>query len=468
MTIKICGQAVIYFARMCATSFALVDTDNYLLGALQEQGFSVIPDLNCVNAHKQGLPPLEILDLDRQFYAASSKLATLPYSKSHILGLREYAAANTGKNGHTLQIEENGRWMLVQWKLSIGSSREHYLAQLEKWKRHITALNNDVHSAMRARGEDSAYLPTAGKPYELKMSVGVILDMPWIPAGSLVMGSTALERKWAAGPEGGGQAAMFVNEGDPNRVEIPQGFWLGKTEITVGQWKVFVQETGYQTVAEKGKAWGLDDRKWDFAAGRSWKSPGYLLGGPPSDHPVVYISWNDAISFCEWLTTREQKLGRLPDGYEYRLPSEAEWDYACRGNSSSMFWWGDRLVDGQGRFNGAGSDLLTDGTLWDIRYNWPDGHAYLAPVDSFGAGGRNGFGLADMLGNAWEWCLDGYDAKGPHPKPWFVDTSKRVFRGGSFATRPARLRCAFREGENPLKADVNGGFRACLGPIISL
>jgi formylglycine-generating enzyme required for sulfatase activity len=245
---------------------------------------------------------------------------------------------------------------------------------------------------------------------------------------------------------------MFES-GEPKRTTIKNGFWLGRTEVTVGQWQKFVDATGYVTEAEKrGNAHAPDLKtgQWGKVQGASWRNPNF--GFPRKEnHAVCCISWNDATAFCEWLTETEKKAGKLPAGLVYRLPSEAEWEYACRGGKEgTKFWWGDAMDKGKGRLNGSG----------DV---WGDQYEFVSPVDSFGSRGRNGFGLADMLGNVFEWCLDGFDPETAHAEPYKEERTARVLRGGSFTNSPGNLRCANRGRSTPSNTNAYYGFRVCAG-----
>lgn len=117
-----------------------------------------------------------------------------------------------------------------------------------------------------------------------------------------------------------------------------------------------------------------------------------------------------------WLTERERNAGRLPDGLEYRLPTDAKWEYGCRGGSkeSDCFWWGDELEDGEGRINISEIDFLPRREKpWPLRKDpWSDGFPFVSPVDQYGEKSRNGFGLADMCGGVWELVIDHFDLKG--------------------------------------------------------
>ena len=277
--------------------------------------------------------------------------------------------------------------------------------------------------------------PQVGQTRLLDLSAGVSMEFCGIPAGEFMLGSTKAERDWAAGPEGQGKAEWFTGEGEaPRLARIKQGFWMGRTEVTVGQWKRFVAESrpSYRTEAEKaGEAWCFDPAKneWRLVKGKSWKDPNY--GDPVRDeHPVACITWNDAQAFVAWLNKKFAGTDRLPAGMKYRLPTEAEWEYACRGaRAGTKFWWGDSVAEGQGRLNASSDDKPGPNFgPWSPRFPWSDGYAWVSPVDVFGAKGRNGFGLADTLGGLWEWCEDGYDSAGAHEECWTKDTSLRVLR----------------------------------------
>src|SRR3954466_11698345 len=135
------------------------------------------------------------------------------------------------------------------------------------------------------------------------------------PAGVAVMGH--------------GDASSKSDESPATRVTISKPFWIGATEVTVAQWRLFTETTGYITEGEIAAA-GLNllkDKAGPKRVGLSWRSPGFVQD---DTHPVVGISWQDAMQFCRWLTDREKSAGHLPNGYVYTLPTEAQWEYACR------------------------------------------------------------------------------------------------------------------------------------------
>ena len=213
-----------------------------------------------------------------------------------------------------------------------------------------------------------------------------------IPAGKFTMGSPESEK------------GRHTNE-EQHEVEIKEAFFLGIHEVRVRDFRAFVEEDGYKTEAEKA---GDKD---------TWKN---ALITQPEDHPVVRVSWNDAQAFCAWLSKKE--------GKKYRLPTEAEWEYACRAGTKTRFHSGDDL---------AGLKEVAN-----------FGNSFTTPVGQFKA---NAFGLFDMHGNVYEWCEDLYE-KG---------ISGRVIRGGGYdwCDYPANCRSAFRTWNEPSKRYAWLGFR---------
>jgi len=273
--------------------------------------------------------------------------------------------------------------------------------------------------------------PPPGPPKELTNSIGVKLKL--IPAGEFLMGSPESEK------------VRHDDEGPQHRVRITRPFYLGVHEVTVGQFREFVEDTGYKTEAESGEkkgayGWNPDKEEFGFNEEYSWRNAGF----PQADeHPVVNVSWNDAREFCRWLSRKEDQ--------KYRLPTEAEWEYACRAGTTTRYYHGD---DPEGL---AKVGNVADGTAKAKFSNWTtiesrDGYAFTAPVGSFRA---NGFGLYDMHGNVWEWCANWYDdeyyAASPVDDPKGPATgSRRVIRGGSWNDRPRFCRSAFRSWRPPV------------------
>lgn len=283
---------------------------------------------------------------------------------------------------------------------------------------------------------------------EKTMMTSTGIEMVSLPAGVFMLGSAQDEQAWAV--QNQCLASWVKTEGSYQRqVRIKEVFWMGRTEVTVGQWKQFITATGYVTDGEKAGASTAigDNKRWDTIKGANWKKP--IFGFKSKDnYPVSCISWNDAVAFCEWLTQAETKANRLPKGMVFRLPTEAEWEYACRGGTKTRYWWGELPLGIERRCNIRGE---------------ADGHEFLSPADQFRSRGRNPFGLADMLGNVNEWCLDAFDGSGAHEECFKDSRPDRAFRGGSFDDYAATARCAHRYGRPMSYSHAAYGFRICCG-----
>jgi formylglycine-generating enzyme required for sulfatase activity len=238
--------------------------------------------------------------------------------------------------------------------------------------------------------------------------------------------------------------------------EVSAGFWLGGTEVTVAAWKKFIAANpAFKTDAEKkGSALSvMADGSLGPTAGANWRTP--VPGQVAGDLlPVTCVSPRDAAAFCVWLTKSEHDAHRLPAEFQFRLPTELEWEYACRGGEKnrSAFWWGDDPADGAGRINAAGDEFTKKHSATEpFNFSWSDPFVHAAPVNSSGEKGLNAFGLADMLGNVWE-CV----SKPLLPKYPFA------WRGGSFAEGPGIVRCASARHRYNDTPSANAGFRLCL------
>jgi formylglycine-generating enzyme required for sulfatase activity len=272
------------------------------------------------------------------------------------------------------------------------------------------------------------------------------------------------------------------NETPAHRVAVTKPFEIGVTEVTVGQFRAFVTATNYKTDAERnGGALGCFPAEKNYvdrfhkSPEVTWKSPGF----PQSDdHPVVAISWNDAQKFCEWLSKVEKA--------QYRLPSEAEWEFACRAGRKTWYSWGEDPNDAYEHAN------VADGTLEAAQpkttqfqrairlgADQGDGAVFTAKAASYKS---NSWGLYDMHGNVWEWCQDRWSADLyeryfdgiPRQKrsevvvrdPLFLDKADqhqygdwRIMRGGAWTCAPAAVRCSIRTFAEAGDSTVYTGFR---------
>jgi len=292
-------------------------------------------------------------------------------------------------------------------------------------------------------------------PKETENSIG--LRLVEIPAGEFQMGSGESGEQIArAFPDNGRKPDYFSDELPQHRIRITRPFLLGKYEVTIGEYRKFVEETGYRTEAERDGlgGWGYNPEIQQCEGRRPqfhWKNPGF----PQTDrHPVLNVTWNDAVAFCQWLSKKEKRT--------YRLPTEAEWEYACRAGTKTRYIDGD---DPAGLFTMSRTlnPKVSDPKLHVQEVLIPrDGSIpFTAPVGSFSA---NPFGLHDMHGNAWEWTADWYGEEyfrtSPVDDPTGPPTGKvRVRRGGGWNSFPLWVRASFRNWNTPASRCVNLGFR---------
>ena len=233
------------------------------------------------------------------------------------------------------------------------------------------------------------------------------MDLIEIPAGKFTMGSPA------------GEKNRRENE-KPVAVTLSKPFLLGKTEVTQGQWQAVMS-----TEPWKGKPLVQADK----------------------DGPATEISFFDAVEFCETLTDLERKAGKVKASEEYRLPTEAEWEYACRAGTTTAYSFGD--------------DVSTFGEYGWFSGNTVDANSGQQYARKFGIKKPNPWGLHDMHGNVWEWCSDWYgnalpggtDPVGPERG------SKRVSRGGGWGTDPKFCRSSSRFDYDPSNRNSDQGFR---------
>lgn len=276
-----------------------------------------------------------------------------------------------------------------------------------------------------------------------------------IPAGTFFMGRGDLPTPQELLPYQNQIAMMQQSEQPRHEVHITHAFEISQYEITVQQFRHFVNSSGYITDAQRSGlgANGLDAAQ-DAVVQRPecvWLSPGFAQ---TEHHPVVCVSWQDTVAYCDWLSNRT--------GRTWRLPTEAEWEYCCRAGSDTLFASGNNSVSLQEFANCGDQALAAHCSLLTSAAKWNDGFAFTAPVGSFRP---NAFGLYDLHGNVGEWCGDwfqsdfyeqssGIDPTGPAtPVQW------RVVRGGSWYNMPFSCRSSGRHDGVPTAASTTNGFR---------
>lgn len=232
-----------------------------------------------------------------------------------------------------------------------------------------------------------------------------------------------------------------------------EAYKMTRHEITVGSFNEFVDATGYITDAENssftppGCKVQLSRWKWGYKADANWRNPGFVQ---QTDHPVVCISQQDAIEYAKWLSALS--------GSRFRLPREAEWEYAARAGTNSAMYWGDDFTFSCLHANAL--DQSTTGSILDrpdFTLPCDDTYQYTAPVGSFK---ENPFGLYDILGNVWEWTCSGYDPEyGGREKQCQSASVYHMVRGGSWVSRPTGLRSAYRGWKRSDERFNDTGFR---------
>ena len=259
-------------------------------------------------------------------------------------------------------------------------------------------------------------------------------EMLVIPPGSFTMGSPDSEKVWAASH---GASPQSVSDEAPQHRVTLRSFALGKYDVTRAEYAVFVRETGYPP----GDGCGKDSFKWNKQPDLNWQNPGFTQ---TDLDPVVCVSWNDARAYVSWLNSKLRGGMSIQSDGPYRLPTEAEWEYAARAGTTTRFWWGDDE-------NGASDHAWFK--------NDSDGHSH--PV---GLKPANAFGLCDMVGDVWQWTEDCYaDSYATAPTEGSAAESPngcmRVDRGSCWLYPTWLLRSATRE-RNPADfRDVIMGFR---------
>ena len=312
-------------------------------------------------------------------------------------------------------------------------------------------------TAEQARQHQEAWAKYLGVPVEYENSLSMKFML--IPPGEFMMGSTEEEiAEGLAGTTNSRLTEWLRSEGPQHRVRIAKPFYLGAHEVTVGQFRAFVETSGYKTQAEtdgKGGAPAGVAKAWQSRRPEyNWRTPSF---DQTDEHPAVQLTWNDGTAFCDWLTDKE--------GVRYTLPTEAQWEYACRAGTTTEYWVGEDPEQQRDIGNVTDTSFNEQFSFQGNAVDFDDGHVFTAPVMTYRA---NPFGIYDMCGNVWEWCSDWWAADS-YPTSKLSDPvgppsgEERVFRGGSFR------KCIFRaysssnrSSRTPDFCFADAGFRVVL------
>ncbi|MBO7392297.1 MAG: formylglycine-generating enzyme family protein, partial [Verrucomicrobia bacterium] len=313
-------------------------------------------------------------------------------------------------NGNELIINYTGTLLqstdAVNWTEVASASSPYKVALSDKQLFFCTQGGGEVQPVMPC--ED----------FSTPLSDGLDLDMNWVYPGTFLMGSPEDEL---------GRSTAEVQ----HQVTLTRGYWLGKYEVTQAQY-----------VAVTGK-----------------NNPSWFHGD--DERPVERVSWEEAMEFCAILTERDREAGRLPQGYEYRLPTEAQWEYACRAGTTTAFNNGTN-IETEEQIYGACPNL--DPLGW---------YSYNSENTTHPAGEKqpNAWGFYDMHGNVEEWCLDWFDSYPDEAvtNPAGPETGAfRVIRGGSYSAETLRCRSASRSSNYATDHSNTTGFRVALVTVAEI
>jgi formylglycine-generating enzyme required for sulfatase activity/serine/threonine protein kinase len=325
-----------------------------------------------------------------------------------VLKLRPGDATTT----RAIQQVEMGRRIAEIKNLARSGDRAQALAALDNLRKR--APDDAEVKVLR----DSIYDPRRA----ITNTVGMKLEL--IPAGEFLMGLAEGDREVADD-----------DKVPQHRVRITRPFYLGAIEVTRGHFRQFVDGAGYRTEAERdGKGgygfngdYSLKGVEW-HGPQYTWRNPGF---GQTDEHPVVNVSWNDAMAFCAWLSRKER--------VKYRLPTEAEWEYACRAGTTTKYYSGDD-PEGLAAVGNVGDGTAKAKYHWNTSISAQDGFINTAPAGLYRP---NIWGLFDMHGNVEEWCSDSwapdYYKRSPVNDPQGAEHYfSPVARGGGWFSDAAR------------------------------
>jgi formylglycine-generating enzyme required for sulfatase activity len=331
---------------------------------------------------------------------------------------------------------------------------ERNRVKVERVQAHLVHVMEDGQLPAVERAAAGRALAKLGDP---RRGVGLcddgLPDIAWceVPAGSFVMG-TQKEDIPSLLKELGGERAWYEWEVPQHEQEIEVPYRISRYPITNAQFAAFVKTGGYReerywTQAARKKVW-CDGKVKGWGDDEPREGP-YDFGDPFNlpNHPVVGVTWYEAVAFCLWLTEELRERGKLEDGQEISLPTEPQWEKAARSTDGRLYLWGE------------GPD--------PNRANYEDtGIGTTSAVGCF-PGGISPYGIEDLSGNVWEWCRTKWesDYEGYQNDSALEGFSLRVLRGGSFYLAADSVRCAARANWDPYNRDRGDGFRVVVAPF---
>ncbi|MFM7038998.1 MAG: bifunctional serine/threonine-protein kinase/formylglycine-generating enzyme family protein, partial [Planctomycetaceae bacterium] len=436
--------------------------------------------------------------LSRQRYAeAVAALEKIPEAQRHLLDSGLYQEC-VGLRDRVQSLDQEIKTAILAARFDGVREKVETLRKLQPWRADLERLLKSLPAEAESRAPASVekkpappvkpvpaappkrpellrapFTPAAATAAQAAWAAFLKREVQWkdqfghelrlIPPGEFQMGSDeTAEQLEAAGfvlPDGDWRAWIKA-ESPRHRVRITQPVYLGVSSVTRGQFAAFVRATGYRTEAETdGKGgWGYvaatktSAQKPEF----TWKNTGFEQ---TDEHPVVNVTWNDVQAYVKWLNETTGTSGR------YRLPREAEWEYACRAGTTTRFFTGDKLESLQGFANVLDESFAkaypgVDFKKWQ-KFPFDDGSPFTSPGGRYSS---NPFGLYDVAGNVWDWCEDWCDAayysKSPTDDPTGLPAgSFRVLRGGSWGNGPISLRSSNRNSGTPDHRRSNIGCR---------
>lgn len=273
----------------------------------------------------------------------------------------------------------------------------------------------------------------------------ILPTMKTIPQGCFSMGSSIHE--------------IYRNPDENKHTVCLSSFQISTHEITVAEFNRFIAATNYKTDAErhfrKNGCWSLNMNKaiwdWDWQKQATWQNP--LKNPAGNSEPVTCVSFRDITHYIDWLNNAS--------GLNFRLPTEAEWEYAARAGTKFLYYWGNYATKAC-RFANIADQTILNKFNNALLYDCDDQYLFSAPIKSFSP---NRFGLYDMLGNAWEWTCSKYETEYTGAEKTCISTKKLadkddiVVRGGGWNAGPDRTRSAYRNWEKPWMRMANWGFR---------